>query len=243
MTRISASGILSTVFFGLVAFPAIAKVRITTSESITLDAELIYADGAFALTYQEKLPERVTHRHQAFLALFRPDGSLVGDIISLTDLEENLNEPSVAWSGENFAVAFSSGDDPGVFGINNRLEVVLVEQSGTVLSRDAILEAPEGVVCPEIEWTGDWFAVGTNVKDEEFGKISIVALGPQMGGISEILSEPLDIFGGVFSIAWAEDSFGILYLSSVGDKLEQEFKVQPVAIRVTLCSEEDFSIH
>ncbi len=201
------------------------EVRITTSESITLDAELIYADGVFALTYQEKLVERVTHRHQAFLALFRPDGSLVRDIISLTDFEANLNEPSVAWSGENFAVAFSSGDDPGVFQIYNRLEVVLVDQSGTVLSRDAIIKAPEGVVGPDIEWTGEWFAVGTNVKDEELGKISILALDPQMRGISEILSEPLDIFSGIFAIAWADDSFGILYLSSVGEKLEVLFTI------------------
>jgi len=201
------------------------EVRITTSESITLDAELIYADGVFATTYQEKLPERVAHRHQAFLALIRPDGSLVGDIIRLTDLEANLNEPSVAWSGENFAVAFSSGDDPGVFATNNKLEVVLVDQSGTVLSRDAITKALDGVVCPDTEWTGDWFAVGANVKEEEFGKISIVALEPKMRGVSEILSEPLDVFGGVFALAWADDAFGVLYLSSAGDKLEVLFAI------------------
>ncbi len=90
-------------------------------------------------------------------------------------------------------------------------------------AREVITVAPGGVVSPEVEWTGNWYSVGAVTKEQDVPKISIFAVERDLKGASNILIEPLDVFGGVFALRWTGSSFGILYLSPGTGGLDVSF--------------------
>lgn len=197
--------------------------RLTETESITLDPEIIYADGQYSVIYHEKLVEKVQKRHSVFLALVEGSGSLVDGPYEITELKENINDPYAAWSGENFAVVFTSDNETGAFTPNDNLEFTLVKPNGEILATNITLKNTDGISRPSVEWTGSWYSVSCVTGNEEGFALSIAAVSPLADGASTIMSEQLDNYYGALVTSWTGSSFGITYLSQSEDVIDTYF--------------------
>jgi hypothetical protein len=207
--------------------PEGSGIRITESEGTTLDPDIAYSGGLYAISFVEKSPDREkSRRHQGQLLLVEEGGSGIGSPIEITKLEAGIQGTSVVASGGHFAVSFSSKDRTDISAPNDKLEIVLVEESSaSVLSRTLLNRAQGGVGQPQLSWNGSWYSVGFTTDSEEVGRLLIMAVEPDVGGASAILDVPLDVYNGLVRIEWSSSSVGILSVAKEGEDLKVQFRL------------------
>ncbi len=136
----------------------VGPVQVTEAAESSIAPTLAWTGSQIAVAWDDGRDGNV----EVYLARLAPDLSRVGGDVRITSHGQNASEPSLAWTGSLFALAWG---DERVDPFDDEVLFVRVSEDGVKMGDEIVLSgAVEGALdhstLPTVLWTGSEFGVG-----------------------------------------------------------------------------------